>query len=72
MFKQNGSFGDEIFHSMEKTLVKSQVENTYGLSKLAKAVDYLNDAAAIFERADMHSEAAQVTEILLALTKDLK
>jgi hypothetical protein len=71
MFKQS-SFADEISHSMEKTLVKSQVENTYGLSRLAKAVDYLNDAAAIFDRAGMHSEAAQVTEILLALTKDLK
>lgn len=71
MFK-TGSFSDEIYHSMEKTLVKSQVENKHGLNKLAKAVDYLNDAAAIFERAGMHSEAAQVIEVLQALTKELK
>ena len=71
MFKSS-SFSDEISHSMEKTLVKNQVENTYGLDKLAKAVDYLNDAATIFERAGMYSEAAQVIEILQALTKDLK
>jgi hypothetical protein len=70
MFKQ-GSYEDEIFRSMEKTLVDSQVENTHGLSKLAKAVDYLNDAAAIFERAGMLEEAAQITEVLQGLTKDL-
>lgn len=71
MFKSS-SFSNEIYHSMEKTLVKSQVENTYGINKLAKAVDYLSDAAAIFESAGMCSEAAQITEILLDLTKDLK
>lgn len=70
MFKQ-GSYEDEIFRSMEKTLVDSQVENTHGLSKLAKAVDYLNDAAAIFERAGMLEEATQITEVLQGLTKDL-
>lgn len=69
---ERGSFADEISRSMDKSLVKTQTENTYGLSKLAKAVDFLNDAATIFERAGMFSEAAQVTEILQALTKDLK
>ena len=71
MFKQ-GSYEDEIFRSMEKTLVSSQVENTHGLNKLAKAVDYLNDAAAIFERAGMSEEAALITEVLQGLTKDLQ
>jgi len=71
MFKQQAS-EDEIFRSMEKTLVKSQVENTYGLSKLAKAVDYLNDAVAIFEHAGMPEEAALITSILQGLTKDLQ
>ena len=70
MFKH--SFKDEIFRSMEKTLVSSQVENTHGLSKLAKAVDYLNDAAAIFERAGMVAEATQIAEVIQALTEDLK
>jgi hypothetical protein len=71
MFKQQAD-GDEIFRSMEKTLVKSQVENTYGLSKLAKAVDYLNDAAAIFERAGMLEEAALITTVLHGLAKDVQ
>jgi len=71
MFKQQAS-EDEIFRSMEKTLVKSQVENTYGLSKLAKAVDYLNDAVAIFERAGMLKEASLIISILQGLTKDLQ
>jgi hypothetical protein len=70
MFKQ-GSFEDEIFRSMEKNLVKNQTENTYGLNKLAKAVDYLNEAAAIFEHAGMSSEATQITEILQVLAKEL-
>jgi hypothetical protein len=71
LFKQ-ANFEDELFRSMEKTLVKSQVENTHGLSKLAKAVDYLNDAAAIFERAGMLEEAALITEVLRGLAKDLQ
>ena len=70
MFKQSNS-EDEIFRSMDKSLVKNQTENTYGLNKLAKAVDYLNEAAAIFEDAGMSSEAAQITEILHALIKDI-
>ena len=70
MFKQG--FEDEIYRSMETSLVKNQTENTHGLNKLAKAVDYLNDAAAIFERAGMVAEATQITEVLQALAKDLK
>jgi len=71
MFKN--SFENEIFRSMEKTLVKNQTENnTHGLNKLAKAVDYLNDAAVIFERAGMTQEADLITEVLAGLAKDLK
>lgn len=68
MFKQQG-FEDEIIRSMENSLVKNQTENTYGLSKLAKAVDYLNDAAAIFEHAGMFEEAIQITDVLQVLSK---
>lgn len=71
MFKQN-SCEDEIYRSMETGLIKNQTENTHGLNKLAKAVDYLNDAAAIFERAGMTAEATQVIEVLQALAKDLQ
>jgi hypothetical protein len=72
MFKQGNSFEDEIFRSMENTLVKNQTEqNTHGLSRVAKAVDFLNDAAAIFERAGMTQEAEMITGILAGLAKDL-
>jgi hypothetical protein len=71
MFKQ-GSFENEIFRSMEKTLVKNQVENEHGLNKLAKAVDLLNTAAAIFEQAGMHEEAAGIIEVLECLAKDFE
>jgi hypothetical protein len=71
MFKF-GSFEDEIYRSMERTLVDSQqVENTHGLSKLAKAVDYLNSAASIFEKAGMDEEAEEVTEILQRLAQEM-
>ena len=63
MFKNN-SFENEIYQSMEKNLVANQVEDTHGFNKIAKAIDYLNNAANIFEKAGMFSEAAEVTEIL--------
>lgn len=71
MFKQ-GSIADELYRSMEKSLVKNQAEkNTHELTRLAQAVDYLNDAAAIFERAGMTEEADMITEVLAGLAKDL-
>lgn len=71
LFSSN-NFENEIFRSMEKTLVANQVENKYGFNKLAKAADLLNTAASIFERAGMLSEAEEITEVLLSLSKDLK
>jgi hypothetical protein len=65
-------FEDEIYRSMEKTLVSNQVENKHGFNKLAKAVDFLNEAAAIFEQAGMYKEAAEVTKVLQSLAKDLQ
>jgi hypothetical protein len=71
MYKQ-GSFEDEIYRSMETTLVKTQTENRHGLNKLAKAADLLNTAAAIFEKAGMYQEAQAITIILNDLVGDLK
>lgn len=70
MFK-NSSFTDEIYRSMENSLVKNQSENKYGFNKLAKAIDFLNEAASIFELAGMHKEAVEVTNVLQSLAKDL-
>jgi hypothetical protein len=66
MFKSS-SFEDEIYRSMEKQLVATQVENNYGFDKLAKAADYLNAAAEVFEKAGMHKQASEVTEVLQEL-----
>lgn len=71
MFKQ-GSFEDELYRSMEKTLVKNQTENTHGFNKLAQAADLLNTAADIFDRVGMQEAAEDVTNILQELAKDLK
>ena len=70
MFKI-GSFEDEIFRSMEKTLVSHQVEKTHGFDKLAKAADLLNAAAQLFDKAGMHEEAAEITEVLQGLATNL-
>jgi len=67
MFKQ-ASFADEIYRSMESSLVKSQTEEKHGFSKLDKAIDLLNTAASIFESAHMYSEADEVTAVLKSLT----
>lgn len=63
MFKIN-SFENELIDSMKNNLIANQVEDTHGFNKLAKAIDYLNHAADIFENAGMHTEAAEITEIL--------
>jgi hypothetical protein len=69
MFK-TGGFGDEIYRSMEKQLVSNQLEDKYGFNKLAKAADYLNSAAEIFEQAGMHKEAIEITKVLHSLAAD--
>jgi len=66
------NFEDELFKSMESTLVKSQVEDEHGLNKLAKAADFLNTAATIFEKAGMFQESEEITEILKKLVKDFE
>jgi hypothetical protein len=70
MFKY-GSFESEIYRAMEKKLVAKQVEDTHGLNKLARAADYLDSAAELFENAGMHSQAAEVTEVLRKLAEQL-
>jgi len=69
MFKQ-GSFEDELYRSMEKTLVKNQTENRHGFNKLAKATDLLNTAADIFDRAGMRKESEEVTKVLRSVAID--
>jgi hypothetical protein len=70
MFKQ-GSVEDEIYRSMETTLVKNQVENRHGFNKLAKAADLLSTAAEIFDKANMFQESDEIAEILKNLSKDV-
>jgi hypothetical protein len=69
MFK-SGSIEDELYRSMETTLVKNQTENVHGFQKLAKAVDLLNTAAEIFDQAGMTQEADQITAIIHGLAKE--
>lgn len=66
MFKQS-SFEDEIYRSMEKSLVKNQTENRHGFDKLAKAADLLNTAADIFDDAGMYKESKEITKVLQSM-----
>lgn len=70
MFKQS-SFEDELYRSMEKTIVKNQTENRHGFDKLAKAADFLNTAADIFDRAGMHKEADEIVKFLQSLAIEI-
>ncbi len=63
MFKQ-ASFADEIYAAMENNLVSNQAESTYGFSKLAQAVEYLNNAADIFDRAGMAEVSEDIAQVL--------
>lgn len=69
MYKQ-GSFEDEIYRSMESTLVKNQTENKHGFNKLAKAADLLNTAADIFDDAGMYEESKEITKVLRSMAVD--
>lgn len=71
MFKKIGSFEDEIYQSMEKVLIANQTEQLYGFDKIAKAADLLNNAANIFDKAELYSEASEITDVLKSLTKVL-
>ncbi len=71
MFKSS-SFEDELYRSMEKTLVKNQTEDTHGFQKLAQAADLLSAAAEIFDRAGMQEASEDISDILQELAKDLK
>jgi len=63
VFKQS-SFENEIYQSMEKSLVKNQSEQLHGLNKISKAIDNLNAAAEIFENAGMIEPASEITKVL--------
>jgi hypothetical protein len=71
MFKQP-NLEDELLRAMEKSLVKNQTEIRYGFDKLAKATDLLNQAAAIFESANMNAESEEILDILQGLAQEIK
>lgn len=70
MFKF-GSSEDELVRSMEKTLVSSQVEQRHGFNKIAKAIDYLNKAAELFEKAHMSETVVSINNALQKVAEDL-
>lgn len=68
MFK-TASFEEEIYRSMEKQLVSNQVEEKHGFKRLAQAIDYLNNAAEIFDQAGMTEQSKDITEVLQGMVQ---
>jgi hypothetical protein len=63
MFKL-GSFEEELMKTMESKLAQNQTETKYQINKIAKAIDYLNAAAEIFDKSGNYTEANEILEIL--------
>ena len=63
MFKDN-DVEQEIYKSMEANMVNNQLENKYAFNKIAKSIDYLHLATKLFDKAGMHQEADQLTNIV--------
>jgi len=63
LFKE-GSFADEIANNMVNEVKERTIEQEYGISRLAKAVDNLNVAAEILEDAGMEVYAEEIIAIL--------
>lgn len=66
MFK-SGSIENELVRSMETTLVSNQLEKQHNFNKIAKAFDYLNAAADIFDKAGLQKESKEVEKVLRVL-----
>ena len=69
MFK-TASFEQELMQSMSEKLVENQTENQYSYNKIAKAADYLNAAAEIFDDTGMHKEAEVITRLLEKMAQE--
>jgi hypothetical protein len=69
MFKIS-SFEQELIKEMQSRLVENQVENQYSFNKLAKAADYLNNVAELFDDVGMTKEAEVVTRLLEKLGQE--
>jgi hypothetical protein len=65
---KTSSVADELFEVMQQQLLTKQAsDNTRELSKIAQAVDFLNQAAEILDRANMTEAANDLTKILEGL-----
>lgn len=69
MFKIS-SFEQELMKEMQSRLVQNQAENQYSFNKLAKAADYLNNAAELFDDVGMNKEAEVVTRLIEKLAAE--
>jgi hypothetical protein len=66
MFKI-GSFEKELIESMEKNLVKNQIEKTSANHQIDKAANFLSAAANLFKKAGMAEEANEISQIINSL-----
>ena len=65
-----GSFEEDIAKGMEQKLVARQTDNQFSFDRIAKAVDFLNAAAQIFDDTGFHSQAEVITSVLEGIAKN--
>jgi hypothetical protein len=70
MFKRDNN-EDELFRSMEKSLIAHQTEKQHNLDKVTQVTGLLSTASEIFDQAGMTSEADEILAIVEGLVKDL-
>ena len=63
-------FSAEIMSSMRNNLAASSVEKTHSFKKLAKAIDYLNDAAEIFDDNGLYIQSSELGSVLSSLVME--
>jgi hypothetical protein len=64
------SVENELMEELDKKLIANHVENTHGFNKLAKAIDYVNNATEILSTAGISPDIIKRLENLLQDVSD--
>ena len=60
-------FSTDIMSSMKNNLISNTIEDKFSFNKLAKAIDYLNDAAEIFDKNELYDQSNEINKVLISL-----
>lgn len=69
MFKTDG-FEQELLQNMHENMLAKKAEDTHGLSKIVKAVSYLDQAKKILKEASLTNEANELSELIKSFAQE--